>query len=102
MLNLLNRCVIFSLSKNVPASLPTLLNSQSRYINYVSNAMPELEEEGKDPEKKKHWLTYNDKIFPPQSTDEERRPAVCSKYLFLFYYLFFFFSSLQVLSYYIS
>lgn len=23
-----------------------------------------------------HWPTYNDKIYPPQTADEERRPAV--------------------------
>lgn len=26
----------------------------------------------------KHWPTYNDKIFPPQGINEERRPAVCT------------------------
>lgn len=25
----------------------------------------------------KHWLSYNDVIYPPQEPGEERRPAVC-------------------------
>ena len=78
MLSVWNRCVI-ALPKNLPCSLSTILHRQIRCINYVSNAMPDLEEEGKSPEKKKHWLTYNDKIYPPQSPEEERRPAVSCK-----------------------
>lgn len=25
-----------------------------------------------------HWLSYNKKVFPPQSLEETPRPAVCS------------------------
>ena len=28
-----------------------------------------------------HWPTYNDKIFPPQGPNEERRPAVSPQLL---------------------
>lgn len=30
-----------------------------------------------------HWLSYNDKVFPPQDVNEERRPAVSIYYYML-------------------
>ncbi|CAH1397173.1 unnamed protein product [Nezara viridula] len=52
--------------------------SQIRNVNYISKAMPPLEEEGRERPEKSKWLAHNDKIYPPQTPDEERRPAfVC-------------------------
>lgn len=51
---------------------------QEKSMSYTSRVMPPLEEDGKDPEKTSKWLSYNNKIFPPQLPGEERRPAyVC-------------------------
>lgn len=30
-----------------------------------------------------HWPSYNDKIYPPQTADEERRPAVSHSWNFI-------------------
>lgn len=50
---------------------------RSRKVHdFVNTAMPDIEEVGSVPQKKQKWLTYNDKIFPPQTSDELRRPAV--------------------------
>ncbi|KAK9500283.1 hypothetical protein O3M35_001571 [Rhynocoris fuscipes] len=54
------------------------LTVHSRNINYVSNVMPELEEEGVKPKKTNKWLTYNEKLYPPTLPGQELRPAyVC-------------------------
>lgn len=65
-----------SLYRNAYPVFRNNLLCQVRNINYTNTVMPPLEEEYTKAEKQPKWLSYNDKIFPPQGPDEEKRPAV--------------------------
>lgn len=53
-----------SLSKNTYINKALLHTSQASLLPYNAPQGPQK------------WLTYNKKIFPPQSPEEDRRPAV--------------------------
>ncbi|XP_014261257.1 39S ribosomal protein L22, mitochondrial [Cimex lectularius] len=72
--------ILPSLHKSILNKAPLgCLSVLSRNVTHkTTQAMPELPEHEKEPEKPKKWLSYNNLIFPPQKPDEEPRPAyVC-------------------------